>query len=88
MGLKGRQIADFQLKIRDPWRYKVWSCIRACTVPITKTIFDFPITSFFKSVIRKRCAIRFGLRSFHTVDGLRIDGLTDYYNPLPSPPIR
>ena len=24
MGLKGRQITDFQLKIRDPWRYKVW----------------------------------------------------------------
>ena len=24
MGLKGRQITDFQLKIRDPWRFKVW----------------------------------------------------------------
>ena len=28
MGLKGRQITDFQLKIRDPWRYKVWPMVR------------------------------------------------------------
>ena len=24
MGLEGRQITGFQLKIRNPWRYKVW----------------------------------------------------------------
>ena len=24
MGLEGRQITDFQLKIRNPWRCKVW----------------------------------------------------------------
>ena len=28
MGLEGRQITDFQLKICDPWRYKVWPKVR------------------------------------------------------------
>ena len=32
MGLEGRQITSFQLKIRNPWRYKVW--------PIDKDIDD------------------------------------------------